>query len=91
MPSKSKPDKNAKTSVKKSSSNGNRNNGGASANGRSTKAPAVRVNQYGIPDWRLEHPEFEVIEVTDGPEVHYEVKGKLTHAGAADPRIEILE
>jgi len=50
----------------------------ASSNGRpAAKAPAVRVNQFGIPDWRLEQPEFEVREVTDGPEIHYEIKGKL--------------
>src|ERR1043165_2124934 len=48
----------------------------ASSNGR-PKTPAVRANLYGIPDWRLEQPEFEVREVTDGPEVHYEIKGKL--------------
>ncbi|HEY6968991.1 MAG TPA: thiamine pyrophosphate-dependent dehydrogenase E1 component subunit alpha [Candidatus Angelobacter sp.] len=42
-----------------------------------SKAPAPRTNQYGIPDWRLEQPEFEVVEVTKGPEVHYEVRGKL--------------
>jgi pyruvate dehydrogenase E1 component alpha subunit/2-oxoisovalerate dehydrogenase E1 component alpha subunit len=47
-------------------------------NGRPAgKAPAIRVNQYGIPDWRLEHPEFEVFEVAKGSEVHYEIKGKL--------------
>src|ERR1700686_744480 len=50
---------------------------GASSNGRPSKASAVRVNQYGIPDWRLEQPEFEVFEVSSGPEVHYEIKGKL--------------
>src|SRR5260370_1749525 len=50
----------------------------ASSNGRpGTKAPAVRLNQYGIPDWRLEQPEFEVFEVSNGPEVHYKIKGKL--------------
>src|SRR5260370_10010252 len=50
----------------------------ASSNGRpGTKAPAVRLNQYGIPDWRLDQPEFEVFEVSNGPEVHYKIKGKL--------------
>src|SRR5260370_32988489 len=50
----------------------------ASSNGRpGTKAPAVRLNQYGIPDWRLEPPEFEGFEVSNGPEVHYKIKGKL--------------
>src|SRR5438067_12044206 len=41
------------------------------------KPPAPQVNQYGIPDWRLEKPEFEVIEVSQGDEVHYEIRGKL--------------
>jgi pyruvate dehydrogenase E1 component alpha subunit/2-oxoisovalerate dehydrogenase E1 component alpha subunit len=51
---------------------------GHGANGRpAAKAPAIQVNQYGIPDWRLEHPEFEILEVNSGPEVHYEIKGKL--------------
>ncbi|HJX84577.1 MAG TPA: hypothetical protein VJ723_09555, partial [Candidatus Angelobacter sp.] len=56
-----------------------RNSGKAriSSNGRPSQAPAVRVNEYGIPDWRLEQPEFEVFEVSSGPEVHYEIKGKL--------------
>jgi TPP-dependent pyruvate/acetoin dehydrogenase alpha subunit len=62
----------AKPSSKTSSANGNRGNGRPAA-----KAPAIQVNQYGIPDWRLEHPEFEVLEITSGPEVHYEIKGKL--------------
>jgi TPP-dependent pyruvate/acetoin dehydrogenase alpha subunit len=44
------------------------------------KGSAVRVNEYGIPDWRLEHPEFEVYEVSSGPEVHYEIKGRLNTA-----------
>src|SRR6202140_72098 len=51
---------------------------GRPPNGKSSqRVPSVSVNQYGIPDWRLEHPEFEVIEVADGPEIHYEIKGKL--------------
>src|SRR5438309_7014556 len=71
MPTKPKSPKNsANKPGAKASSNGNRRNG-------STKTPAVRVNQYGIPDWRLEQPEFEVREVSDGAEVHYEIKGKL--------------
>jgi pyruvate dehydrogenase E1 component alpha subunit/2-oxoisovalerate dehydrogenase E1 component alpha subunit len=63
---------NSKTSKTAISSNGRPSNGKSPA-----KAPAVRVNQYGIPDWRLEQPEFEVREITDGPEIHYEIKGKL--------------
>src|SRR5579864_2422642 len=61
----------SKASAKTAASNG------ASANGRPSKVPAVRTNQYGIPDWRLEQPEFEVREVSDGPEIHYEITGKL--------------
>jgi TPP-dependent pyruvate/acetoin dehydrogenase alpha subunit len=79
MPTKPKSEKNsaARASAKKSSVNGSRDNGGA-GNGRgAARASAVRVNQFGIPDWRLEQPEFEVIEVSAGPEVHYEIKGKL--------------
>src|SRR6201998_3029697 len=74
--SKSAKDSAAKAPAKKLSQNGARNNG-ASGNGRPAKAPAIRVNQYGIPDWRLEQPEFEVREVSDGPEIHYEIKGKI--------------
>jgi len=79
MATKPKSEKNstAKPATKKASLNGNRNNGRSSNEASSAKALAISANQYGIPDWRLEHPEFEVIEVTDGPEVHYEIKGKL--------------
>jgi TPP-dependent pyruvate/acetoin dehydrogenase alpha subunit len=49
-----------------------------SPNGRpGGKAAAPRTNEYGIPDWRLEKPDFEVVEVSKGPEVHYEIRGKL--------------
>jgi hypothetical protein len=76
MATKTKPS-NAKTSKNEVSSNG-RTLDGKSLNGKSpAKAPAVRVNQYGIPDWRMEQPEFAVREVTDGPEIHYEITGKL--------------
>src|ERR1700704_3789103 len=63
---------NSKTSKTAMSSNGRPSNGKSPA-----KAPAIHVNQYGIPDWRLEQPEFEVREISDGPEIHYEIKGKL--------------
>src|SRR5438270_9988687 len=78
MSPKSKSEKSsaAKPAAKKSSLNGNRNNG-RPGDDRPAQAPAVRVNRFGIPDWRLEQPEFEVTEVTAGPEVHYEIKGKL--------------
>jgi TPP-dependent pyruvate/acetoin dehydrogenase alpha subunit len=39
--------------------------------------PSPHVNEYGIPDWRLERPEFEVIEISEGREVHYEIRGHL--------------
>src|SRR6195256_923802 len=67
---------NSKTSKSAVSSNGRPANG-RSSNGKSAKAPAIHVNQYGIPDWRLEQPEFEVREISDGPEIHYEVSGTL--------------
>src|SRR5215467_14232840 len=55
---------------------GKKSAGISASNGR-PKTTAVRANQYGIPDWRLEQPEFEVREVSDGPEIHYEIRGKL--------------
>src|SRR6478735_8151677 len=76
MAIKTKSQKNSSPKSDTKASTGGRNNG-ASGNGGPAKAPAIRVNQYGIPDWRLEQPEFEVREVSDGPEVHYEIKGKL--------------
>src|SRR5947209_2098496 len=49
-----------------------------SSNGRPAgKLPAPQLNEYGIPDWRLEKPDFEVIEVSKGEAVHYEIRGKL--------------
>jgi len=49
-----------------------------SPNGRpGNKASTARTNEYGIPDWRLEKPDFEVIEVSQAPEVHYEIQGNL--------------
>src|SRR5437764_6425568 len=48
------------------------------------KTPAPQVNEYGIPDWRLEKPEFEVLEISQGSEVHYEIRGDL---GAPVPPI----
>src|SRR5262249_17592356 len=49
-----------------------------SPNGRpANKASTARTNEYGIPDWRLENPDFEVVEVSQGTEVHYEIRGKL--------------
>src|ERR1051326_7793169 len=66
--------KSQKNSDRKASSKAG---GNGHRNGRPSSKTAVRANEYGIPDWRLENPEFEIVEITDGPEVHYEIKGKL--------------
>jgi TPP-dependent pyruvate/acetoin dehydrogenase alpha subunit len=64
--------------TKRKSSRVSGNGSKRSTNGATApRGSTVRVNEYGIPDWRLEHPEFEVFEVSSGPEVHYEIKGKL--------------
>lgn len=65
MTSKSKPSKNNPSQKSRVSSNGRPGN------------KATRTNEYGIPDWRLEKPAFEIIEISKGPEVHYEIRGKL--------------
>ncbi len=36
------------------------------------------ANPRGIPDWRLERPDYSIIEVTAGNEVHYEIRGNLS-------------
>src|SRR5215469_6742222 len=65
--------------IKRKSNKASGNGSKRSTNGAAApKTSVVRVNEYGIPDWRLEHPEFEVVEVSAGPEVHYEIKGKLS-------------
>jgi pyruvate dehydrogenase E1 component alpha subunit/2-oxoisovalerate dehydrogenase E1 component alpha subunit len=69
-----------KTKARKTTTGNSKPSGKAapSSNGRpSAQHPAPQVNQYGIPDWRLEKPEFQVIEISDGEEVHYEVRGQL--------------
>src|SRR5437763_1848488 len=48
-----------------------------SSNGSKRPASLPQQRTFEIPDWRLERPEFEVVEVANGPEVHYEIKGKL--------------
>jgi TPP-dependent pyruvate/acetoin dehydrogenase alpha subunit len=64
--------------IKRKSNKASGNGSKRSTNGAAApKSSVVRVNEYGIPDWRLEHPEFEVVEISAGPEVHYEIKGKL--------------
>jgi TPP-dependent pyruvate/acetoin dehydrogenase alpha subunit len=37
----------------------------------------ITQNPHGIPDWRLEQPDFTVIEVNKNGNVHYEVRGNL--------------
>src|SRR5260221_14288859 len=74
---------NASRSVKPKPSSAARN--GKPGNGKlsagksgavSAQAP-IQMNDHGIPDWRLERPDFEVFEVGNGPEVHYEIRGNL--------------
>lgn len=67
-------DHNSRISPKAAASANGRN--GANGKPGNTISPP-QVNEYGIPDWRLERPEFEVIEVSKGPEVHYEIRGQL--------------
>jgi len=67
MASKSKHSRNSQSKRSPVSSNGSPAN----------RAPGARTNEYGIPDWRLENPGFEIVEVSQGPEVHYEIRGKL--------------
>src|SRR5438105_5882103 len=46
------------------------------ANGAGGEYPVAR-NAHGIPDGRLERPEFETVEVVKDGEVRYEVRGNL--------------
>ncbi|MGH9604051.1 MAG: hypothetical protein ACRD24_16855, partial [Terriglobales bacterium] len=41
-------------------------------------AAAPSRNSHGIPDWRLEKPNFRVSEVTRSGEVKFEVRGDLS-------------
>src|SRR5437773_1283942 len=67
-----------KTKTGKASSNHSKRASRISPNGKPAgKAASPQVNEYGIPDWRLEKPDFEVIEVSQGEEVRYEIRGKL--------------
>jgi len=52
-----------------------KSNGGGAA----SSEPAMKTNHLGIQDWRLEKPQFRVVEVTDAKsgEVHYETRGNL--------------
>src|SRR3954464_4512378 len=52
-----------------------KSNGGGALGGNQQ----IKTNHLGIQDWRLEKPQFKVIEVTDpkSGEVHYETRGNL--------------
>jgi len=45
-------------------------------NGAKPEYPVAR-NAHGIPDWRLEKPDFKTVEITKDGNVHYEVRGNL--------------
>src|SRR5215510_4825418 len=40
----------------------------------------IGLNPHGIPDWRLEKPDFTTVEVSKNGAVHYEVRGNLRAA-----------
>ncbi len=87
MPSSKKTSKNLKTRVAQPSpavrNGASRKN--SSSNSRSSNKPrtsrngakTIAQNSHGIPDWRLERPEFTTVEVNKNGTVHYEVKGNL--------------
>jgi TPP-dependent pyruvate/acetoin dehydrogenase alpha subunit len=62
-----------KKSGSKASSNGNKPSNKASANGNRNSS----LRQYTIPDYRLEHPNYSVVQARHGGEVRYEVTGDL--------------
>jgi len=47
----------------------------ASRNGASSQP--IATNPHGIPDWRLERPDFTTVEVSKNGNVHYEIRGNL--------------
>jgi pyruvate dehydrogenase E1 component alpha subunit/2-oxoisovalerate dehydrogenase E1 component alpha subunit len=47
------------------------------SNGRGSSSPVAK-NPHGIPDWRLERPDFKTVEVIRNGEVRYEVRGDLS-------------
>src|SRR5438105_11005201 len=48
-----------------------------SDNGGSSNPPITK-NPHGIPEWRLEKPNFKTVEVVRDGEVRYEVRGDLS-------------
>ncbi len=87
MPSSKKTSKNLKPRVAQPSpavrNGASRKN--SSSNSRSSNKPrtsrngakTIAQNSHGIPDWRLERPEFTTVEVNKNGTVHYEVQGNL--------------
>jgi pyruvate dehydrogenase E1 component alpha subunit/2-oxoisovalerate dehydrogenase E1 component alpha subunit len=67
--------------MKKSPAKSRKANPKAATNGRGSprngKGPGIRINPHGIPDWRLEQPNFRVVEVTKDGEVRYAIEGDL--------------
>ena len=47
----------------------------SSRNGASSHP--ITSNPHGIPDWRLERPDFTTVQVSKNGELHYEVQGNL--------------
>jgi len=73
-PTETKPKKSARQN------NGNSNRSAknpTTANG-TPAGPAISHNSHGIPDWRLEKPDFRTVEVAKDGDVHYEVRGNLS-------------
>ncbi len=88
MPSSKKTSKNLKTGVAQPSPavrNGASQKNSSSSNSRNSNKPrtsrnganAINKNPQGIPDWRLERPDFTTVEVTKNGNVHYEIRGNL--------------
>ena len=65
-----------KAEPKGKQNNANRAGKNPSGNGVPASTPIGR-NAHGIPDWRLEKPEFRTVEVAKDGDVHYEVRGNL--------------
>ena len=67
----------------RSASNGEAGHSRSQGNGAGS-TPPIRRNPQGVPDWRLEQPQLEVIEVAKNGEIRYEVRGNF---GAPVPPI----
>jgi TPP-dependent pyruvate/acetoin dehydrogenase alpha subunit len=93
MPSSKRPSKNLKTGVasrsagspavgngasgKNSASSNSKNSNAKKPNASRNGASTITKNPNGIPDWRLERPDFTTVEVSKNGNVHYEVRGNL--------------